>query len=45
MIAKVIVDVRHENVDNVFDYLIPAELENIVQVGSRVLVEFGLRNY
>lgn len=43
MIAKVIVDVRHENVDNVFDYLIPAELENIVQVGSRVLVEFGLR--
>lgn len=43
MIAKVIVDVKHENVDNAFDYKIPEEFCDIIRVGSRVFVEFGLR--
>lgn len=43
MIAKIIVDVKNENVDTAFDYLIPDELIDIVSVGSRVFVEFGLR--
>lgn len=43
LIAKIIVDVKNENVDTAFDYLIPEELLDIVNVGSRVFVEFGLR--
>ncbi len=39
MIAKVIVDITHANVDKIFDYLIPQELD--VSLGSRVLVPFG----
>ena len=39
MIAEVIVDILNSNVDKVFDYKIPDELD--VQVGCRVLVPFG----
>ena len=38
-IAQVIVDIAHSNVDKVFDYLVPDELD--IQPGSRVLVPFG----
>ena len=39
MIAEVIVDILNSNVDKVFDYKIPDELN--VQVGCRVMVPFG----
>ncbi len=42
MIAKVIVDVTHSNVDKVFDYMIPENL--VVEKGARVLVPFGRQN-
>lgn len=39
MIARVIVDITHSNVDKVFDYSIPLGVD--VQKGARVLVPFG----
>ncbi|GGA33080.1 primosomal protein N' [Kroppenstedtia guangzhouensis] len=42
-IAAVIVDVAADGTDKPFDYLIPAELETEVEVGSRVKVPFGPR--
>jgi len=41
MIAEVIVDVLSSNVDRVFDYVAPSELN--VQIGDRVSVPFGNR--
>ncbi|MCU5745745.1 primosomal protein N' [Staphylococcus sp. SQ8-PEA] len=43
MIAKVIVDVPSKNVDYNFDYLVPRNLERMIQVGMRVVVPFGSR--
>ncbi len=39
MYARVIVDITHSEVDKVFEYSIPTDLQ--VQLGSRVLVPFG----
>lgn len=39
-IAKVIVDLA---LDREFDYLVPPELENVLQIGSPVIVPFGRR--
>lgn len=39
--ARVIVDVAHPDVDRVFDYVVPADLE--LEAGCRVLVPFGRR--
>lgn len=44
MIAQIIVDVSAYPVDRPFDYLVPAELEELVEVGCRVKVPFGPRN-
>ncbi len=44
MIAKVIVDCRSKHVDRAFDYLVPAHMEEEIQVGSRVLVPFSSGN-
>lgn len=44
MIAKIIVDHRSKNVDRIFDYLIPEELEDRLEIGSRVLVPFSAGN-
>lgn len=41
MIAKVIVDIAHPDVDRLFDYAVPAGMD--AQRGSRVLVPFGSR--
>lgn len=41
MIAKVLVQVSHKNVDKTFDYLVPPALESQVAVGKRVVVPFG----
>ena len=43
MYAKVIVEVPSSNTDELFTYLIPKELENVIYIGSRVFVEFGFR--
>lgn len=41
MIAKVIVDISNSEIDKIFDYEIPSNLN--VQKGSRVLVPFGTK--
>jgi primosomal protein N' (replication factor Y) (superfamily II helicase) len=44
MIANVIVDVNVKQLNRPFDYLVPKDLESLVEPGSRVLVTFGARN-
>lgn len=43
MIVKVIVDVPTKQVDRTFDYLVPTELEDMIEIGIRVQVPFGFR--
>lgn len=43
MIAQVIVDVAAKSVDRTFDYLVPEDLQDVIQPGVRVLVPFGPR--
>ena len=43
MFASVVVDVKSSNVDIMYTYRIPQELEGFVGIGSRVLVSFGIR--
>ena len=44
MIAKVIVDNKSKQVDKPFDYLVPPDMEDVIGIGSRVLVPFGQAN-
>lgn len=39
--ADVIIDISHENLDRMFQYKIPRELEQILQVGMQVEIPFG----
>lgn len=41
MFAQVILSVSHMDIDRVFDYGVPKELESLVKVGMRVRVPFG----
>src|SRR5690606_23506373 len=41
MFARVVIDRKNQNVDTLFDYLIPAQFEEVLCVGDRVFVEFG----
>ena len=41
MIAEVIIDSKAKKLNRKFDYEIPKELEDVICVGSRVLVPFG----
>lgn len=41
MIAEVIINRTAKKLNRTFDYSIPKELEDLVLVGSRVLVPFG----
>ena len=43
MIAKVIVDVNVKQLNRPFDYLVPVELEPVIERGARVIVPFGAR--
>jgi len=43
MFAKVVVDVKSSNVDIMYTYRIPEEYRDYVNIGSRVLVSFGVR--
>jgi len=44
LIAEVIVDVSTYHVDRPFDYQVPVEWINVIELGSRVKVPFGPRN-
>lgn len=39
--ADVIIDISHENLDRLFQYKIPRELEQILQIGMQVEIPFG----
>ena len=41
MIAEVIIDSKAKKLNRKFDYKIPEDLEDIITIGSRVLVPFG----
>lgn len=44
MYAKVIIDMIHEQLDKVFEYRIPADLEGVLKAGMEVIVPFGKGN-
>ena len=44
MYAKVIVDITHEKLDKVFEYRVPAFLEDTLKVGAEVVIPFGKGN-
>lgn len=44
MIAKVIINSASKQTDKAFDYLVPEELQDIIKIGTRVLVPFGSGN-
>ena len=41
MVAEVIVQSNVKNLNRIFDYKVPVELENKIKIGSRVFVPFG----
>lgn len=44
MYAKVIVDITHEKLDKIFEYSIPSVLEEVIRIGTEVVVPFGKGN-
>lgn len=44
MIASVVLDIKNNQLNQSYDYLVPAQYESIIKVGSRVFVPFGKRN-
>ena len=44
MFANIIIDITHEQLDRVFQYRIPSDLEGLIHVGVEVLVPFGRGN-
>lgn len=43
MIANVLVDVKAKNVNKTYDYIIPNQFRDFIELGSRVIVPFGNR--
>ena len=41
MIVGVLVELSSKNIDRVFDYKVPKDLENKIKIGIRVAVPFG----
>ncbi|MBQ7276727.1 MAG: primosomal protein N' [Bacilli bacterium] len=41
--AKVVVDLKNNQLNNFYDYIIPESLEDFVGIGSRVTVSFGFQ--
>jgi len=41
LIVGVLVEIANKNVDRVFDYLVPDDLQDKIKIGLRVLVPFG----
>lgn len=44
MYADIIVDISHDKLDKTFQYVIPAAMEQILEVGMRVNIPFGRGN-
>lgn len=44
MIASVVLDIKNNQLNQSYDYLVPTQYESIIKVGSRVFVPFGKRN-
>ena len=44
MYADIIIDITHENVDRVFQYIVPPQLEGKLNEGMEVFVPFGAGN-
>lgn len=44
MYADIIIDITHENVDRVFQYIVPPQLEGKLKEGMEVFVPFGAGN-
>ena len=44
MIAEVIVNRLAKDLNRIFDYIVPTEIENTIKVGARVFVPFGSKN-
>lgn len=44
MIVEVCINYQDANVDKTFDYLVPKHLEELVEIGKRVYVNFGISN-
>lgn len=42
--ADIIIDISHEAIDKTFQYIIPKELEEVIETGMQVLVPFGQGN-
>jgi primosomal protein N' (replication factor Y) len=43
MIANILVDIKAKEVDRTFDYLVPHQLQDVIEIGQRVQVPFGPR--
>lgn len=43
MIAEVLVDIRSKEVDRLFDYKVPTDLQDVIEIGQRVTIPFGPR--
>ena len=41
MYAKVIIDIKHQEVNRLFDYIVPQKFEDFLARGMRVMVPFG----
>ena len=41
MVVGVLVQLSSQNIDKIFDYIVPNDLESSIKVGIRVLVPFG----
>ncbi|PKK96727.1 MAG: primosomal protein N', partial [Tenericutes bacterium HGW-Tenericutes-3] len=41
MFAKVVIDIKHEEINRYFDYIIPEEFQVFLERGMRVIVPFG----
>ncbi len=41
MVAQIIINSTVRNLNRIFDYSVPEELENMISIGSRVVVPFG----
>ncbi len=43
MFCDIVVDLKNNQVNKTFEYIVPSWLENIIEVGQRVIVPFGKR--
>lgn len=41
MIAQIVIDIQHEKINHVYDYLVPQQFEDFLSRGMRVIVPFG----